>query len=76
MGIGTEGVEVFLSCVTSKKFILFAKILSTKKGPRSAVGHGDPLLKHGGGLTELRSWIGRRNNDGMADGIETEMGQV
>ena len=74
MGIGTAGVEVFLSRVTSKKIILFAKILSTKKGPRSAVG--DPLLKHGGGLMELRSWIGRRNNDGMADGIETEMGQV
>ena len=28
------------------------------------------VLKHG--RTELRSWIGRRNSDGMADGIETE----
>ena len=34
------------------------------------------VLKHGGGLMELRSWIGRRNNDGMADKIETETGQV
>ena len=28
------------------------------------------VLKHG--RTELRSWIGRWNSDGMADGIETE----
>ena len=27
------------------------------------------MLKHG--RTELRSWIGRQNNDGMANGIET-----
>ena len=40
------------------------------------VGGEEGVLKHGGGLTELRSWIGRRNNDGMADGIEMETGQV
>ena len=34
------------------------------------------VLKHGGGLTELRSWIGKWNNDGMVDRIETETGQV
>ena len=30
------------------------------------------IVKTWRGLTELQSWIGRWNNDGMADGIEME----